>query len=63
MIMDWQSAVGVALSINVVAIVTKIVWVVAHPITAHRVDGRGRCEPSQVYLTVKECHHVGNVSI
>ena len=63
MIMHWHSTVGVALSITVVAIVMKFVWVVAHPIMAHRVDGRGRREPSQVDFTVKERHHVRNMSV
>ena len=63
MVMYWQGVVGVSLSINVVAIVTKFVWVVAHPIVAHSVDGCGRRETGQVDFAVKECHHVRYVTV
>ena len=57
-----RSIVCVVLGIVVVAIVMKFVGVVAHPVPAHGVDGRGRCEPGQVYFTIEERHHVRNMT-
>lgn len=44
-----------------VAIVMKLVRVVAHPVAAHGVDGCGQCESGQIHFTVKQCHNVRDV--
>ena len=41
--------------------VRKLFGIVAHPFAAHDVEGRGTRESGQVYLPIKQCHHVGKV--
>ena len=46
-----------------VIVKVEVVWVIAHPISAHGVEGRGRCESGQINLSIKQGHHVRSVPI
>ena len=46
-----------------VIVEVEVVWVVAHPVSAHGVEGRGCREPGQVDLSIKQGHHVRSVPI
>ena len=41
--------------------VMKLVRIVAHPVTAHGVNGCGQSEPGKVHFAVKQRHHMWNV--
>ena len=41
--------------------VMTLVRIVAHPVTAHSIDGCGQSEPGKVNFAVKQCHHMWNV--
>lgn len=48
-------------SMGGVIVEVEVVWVVAHPISAHGVEGRGGRESGQVHLAVEQGHHVRSV--
>ena len=41
----------------------EVVWVIAHPVSAHGVEGRGCCESGQVDLSIKQGHHMRSVPV
>ena len=36
----------------------EVVWIVTHPVSAHGVEGRGRCESSQIHFSIEQSHHM-----
>ena len=48
-------------SMGGVIVEVEVVWVVAHPISAHGVEGRGGRESGQVHLAVEQGHHMRSV--
>ena len=54
----YQSIVGSAIGEDSSA---ELLGIVAHPLSAHDVERGGVVEPSQVHLTIKQCHHMRNV--
>ena len=50
-------------SVGGVTVEMEVVWVIAHPVSAHGVEGCGRRESGQVHLAVKQGHHMRSVPI
>ena len=46
-----------------VIVVVEVIGVIAHPVSAHGVEGRSRRESGQVHLSIKERHYVRCVSV
>ena len=49
------------MSVGGVIVEVEVVWIVAHPVSTHGVEGCGCRESGQVHLSIKQGHHVRSV--